>query len=79
LSLALTSMLGPGRHRPVSALLAYMAGTAALVPWYRRFGVPAAYAALHPLGMAVLALITLDSTWRTVARRGASWKGRTYR
>jgi len=61
------------------ALAGYLAGVVGLVPWYRRFGVPARYAALYPLAVAIFGLVTADSTWRLLARRGAAWKGRTYR
>jgi glycosyltransferase involved in cell wall biosynthesis len=61
------------------ALAGYLAGVVGLVPWYRRFGVPARYATLYPLAVGIFGLITADSTWRLLARRGAAWKGRTYR
>jgi chlorobactene glucosyltransferase len=60
-------------------LLNYVTGVVCLVPWYRRFGVRGGYAALYPVGVGVLALISADSAWRTVSRRGVSWKGRNYR
>lgn len=60
-------------------ILGYGAASAALVPWYRRFGVHAGYALLHPLGALVVAAITVDSTGRVLLRRGAPWKGRSYR
>ncbi len=61
------------------ALAGYLAGVVGLVPWYRRFGVPARYATLYPLAVGIFGLITADSTWRLLVRRGAAWKGRTYR
>jgi len=79
LPLLLRAILARRRSALALAALNYAIATALLMPWYRRFGVPSGYAALHPLGVAVLGLITADSTWRLVARRGASWKGRTYR
>jgi len=78
------SRSGPGhgllRPGPLAlALAGYLAGVVGLVPWYRRFGVPARYAALYPLAVGIFGLITADSTWRLLTRRGAAWKGRTYR
>ncbi len=79
LPLLLRAVLARRRSALALAALNYAIATALLTPWYRRFGVPSGYAALHPLGVAVFGLITADSAWRLVARRGASWKGRTYR
>jgi hypothetical protein len=69
------------RRRSLLALtmLNYVTGVVCLVPWYRRFGVPGRYAALYPVGVGLLALISADSAWRTASRRGVSWKGRLYR
>jgi len=75
-----TSALDRQRPGPLAlALAGYLAGVVGLVPWYRRFGVPARYATLYPLAVGIFGLITADSTWRLLARRGAAWKGRTYR
>jgi len=41
--------------------------------------VPARYAALYPLAVGVFGLVTADSLWRVLGRRGSSWKGRVYR
>ncbi len=79
LPLLLRAILARRRSALALAALNYAIATALLTPWYRRFGVPSGYAALHPLGVALFGLITADSAWRVVARRGASWKGRTYR
>jgi len=78
LPLLCRSILARQRSGLALTALNYGVATALLTPWYRRFGVPWGYAALHPLGVALFGLITADSTWRLVARRGASWKGRTY-
>ncbi len=79
LPLLCRAILARQRSGLALAALNYGVATALLTPWYRRFGVPWGYAALHPLGVALFGLIAADSTWRLVARRGASWKGRTYR
>ena len=80
LPLLLRAILAHRRSGLALAALNYGVATALLTPWYRRFGVPCGwgYAALHPLGIVLFGLITADSAWRLVARRGASWKGRTY-
>jgi len=82
-TLPLLARAAARRERRASSLaltaLGYLVSVAGLVPWYRRFGAPTAYAALYPLGVGLFGLITLDSLWRLVGRRGAPWKGRAYR
>jgi len=73
------SRSGPRRWLVILALAHYLVGVAGLAPWYRRFGVPARYAALYPLAVGIFGLVTVDSLWRVLGRRGSSWKGRTYR
>lgn len=67
-----------GARNTAIAVGGYLTGAAGLIPWYRRFGVPAPYALLYPLGMGLLSLITLDAVGRAVSGRGSTWKGRTY-
>lgn len=44
----------------------------------RRLNVPAPYAATVPLAFLVFLGIIIDSTLRSLSKRGVSWKGRTY-
>lgn len=55
----------------------WLAFSAGLAPWVRRFGAPAWYVALQPLGALVFQAIAVRSTWRSLTGRGVAWKGRT--
>ena len=67
-----------GAVAPVTAAVGCALPAALLAPWYRRFGVAAGYALLHPLAFVVFQSIALTSGWRTLTQRGVTWKGRTY-
>lgn len=56
----------------------YSTPALALMPWMRRFDVPALYALLYPLAAGMFQLIALDSMRRTLLRQGVQWKGRRY-
>jgi hypothetical protein len=49
-----------------------------LIPWYRRFGVPARCALLYPFTASVFGLLALDSIRRTVVPGATVWRDRRY-
>lgn len=78
LPLILRALVGGRWTARVVALAGYAIPAAFLAPWYRRFGVSRRYALAHPLAYAVFQAIVFVSGWRTLGRRGVTWKGRTY-
>ncbi|MBX3062452.1 MAG: glycosyltransferase [Anaerolineae bacterium] len=63
----------------VLSLLNVLAVALGLSNWLRRFGVPAYYALLNPIGTIFLWLVGVVATARAVFRLGVRWKDRTIR
>jgi chlorobactene glucosyltransferase len=59
-----------------AALLPLILTAVSLLPWLRRFHVPAYYALLSYSGLALLWAVGLVSTTRGLLRLGVRWKGR---
>jgi hypothetical protein len=79
--LLLGSLVLNASASPIALLLAGIGTAAAYLPRMlalRRFGQPLSAAVLHPLAIGALLAIQWFAFFRVLARRPASWKGRTY-
>jgi chlorobactene glucosyltransferase len=61
----------------IGALAILLCNAAGLLPWLRRFGVPGGYALFNLIGIGVLWIVGMISTFRVLGGVGVRWKGRT--
>ncbi len=69
------------RRRPYEAVEAVAATAAVMAAMMRGIdmvGMPRKAALLQPLGSAMFAALTVNSTWRVLTGRGVTWRGRRY-
>jgi cellulose synthase/poly-beta-1,6-N-acetylglucosamine synthase-like glycosyltransferase len=60
----------------IPSALAWLIQVFVIALFNRRFKIPLAYALFTPLGLALLYMILLESSFRITTGRGVSWKGR---
>lgn len=77
LPLAVIGWLDSRREVVVAALLPMVVTTLGLLPWLRRFRVPAYYALASYIGLTLLWAVGLASTTRGLLGVGVRWKDRT--
>ncbi len=75
--LALYGLVARSNAALIGAAAIVLLNTFGLIPWMRRFGVPAGYALLNILGINILWGVGMISTFRVIGGIGVRWKGRT--
>jgi chlorobactene glucosyltransferase len=73
------SALARRRWQAAAEMAASLAAVSAASGWaMREVGIPRRLGVYAPVGFAVFAAISLNSTWRVLSGRGVEWRGRRY-